>query len=297
MEDLESMIRAEMANVLSEFAVQGRNPSQQFDPYSHDHRQKETASVAERIQLLRDRIVTLEDVLAKSEADRAAVYMKYEQVNRALSAANEEKLALMHEFHDANHGPVAEATMLLTAARDENDRMRHQLTLLSEKYDTEVPALRAKIREQENEIKKLKKYAKQHHDDRYESVTLADLHYSNERLSAQLAKLQVSPAPIFDESKFRECEQSIIALSNEVAALEDQMQRMRTQHSEEKKELLDSLEKQQREFAVERAECDRVIGIMSAKLEGLVSENNLLKMQLGRGLNRTPTQRESIARQ
>eukprot|EP00331_Platyophrya_macrostoma_P025218 CAMPEP_0176452422 /NCGR_PEP_ID=MMETSP0127-20121128/28530_1 /TAXON_ID=938130 /ORGANISM="Platyophrya macrostoma, Strain WH" /LENGTH=83 /DNA_ID=CAMNT_0017840881 /DNA_START=38 /DNA_END=285 /DNA_ORIENTATION=+ len=82
----------------------------------------------DRLKLLRDRVAVLEDALAKSETDRAATYLKGDQLQRELQSMQEEKLALMHEYHDASHGPVAEATMMLHAAQEDNQRLRHQLT-------------------------------------------------------------------------------------------------------------------------------------------------------------------------
>lgn len=284
-DDMHQLIRAEMANVLNEIAHaqnhRGAIGASPLDAFAGD-----MAAHGDRLQLLRDRVSMLEDALAKSEADRAATYLKVEQANRQLQAANEEKLAMIHEYHDAHHGPIAEATMLLNAAQEDSQRLRHQLTLLSEKYDSEVPRLRSLVRDQEMELKRLRKVCKQsstqlaardRSDDR-SAVTLADLQYSNERLSAQLAKLQAPPpAPVFDEAKFRELEQAVLSVTSEMSALEQKMARMKTMHEAEKRELLFTLETQQREFAAEREECDKVVQLMAAKLESLLEENNLLR--------------------
>ena len=302
-DSVQQLIRQEMGSVMAELArtKQARANGQQssidlipFQSSASGDKDIASAAVGERMQLLRDRITVLEDVLAKSETDRAAVYNKFEQVSRALVSANEEKLALMHEFHDSSHGPVAELTMLLNTAREENDRLRQQLTVISDKYDTEVPTLRNKIREMDAEIRKLRKLAKSSKEERYESVTLADLHYSNERLSAQLSKVQ-APAVISaqDEAKMRECEQAIQALTNETASLEQKMLTMRKAHEAEANELRQALERQYNEFSIERAECDKVVGIMGAKLESVMNENQFLKNQLRSLSNRTPTRRDS----
>jgi hypothetical protein len=300
-DSIQQLIRQEMGSIMAELTrtKQTRaNGQQSVDliPFQTANGDKDVtnAAISERMQLLRDRITVLEDVLAKSETDRAAVYSKFEQVSHALRTANEEKLALMHEFHDSSHGPVAELTMLLNTAREENDRLRQQLTVISDRYDTEVPTLRNKIREMDGEIRKLRKLSKSAKEERYESVTIADLHYSNERLSAQLSKVQ-APAVISaqDEAKMRECEQAIQALTSETAALEQKMVSMRRAHEGEVTELRQALERQYNEFSIERAECDKVVGIMGAKLEALIGENQFLKNQIRSMNNRTPTRRES----
>jgi len=232
----------------------------------------------DRLKLLRDRVAVLEDALAKSETDRAATYLKGDQLQRELQSMQEEKLALMHEYHDASHGPVAEATMMLHAAQEDNQRLRHQLTILSEKYDEEVPKLRSVVREQELELKRLRKLAKSGRDERQDAAAIAELQYTNERISAQLAKLQAPPPPpVFDEVKFKELEQSVLSLTSELTSLEAKMARTKSLHEAEKRELRLTLETQQREFVVEREECDRVVHMMASKLEALLDENQMLR--------------------
>lgn len=290
-EEMHQAIRAEMHNVLSEIAnAQGhRNAigASPLDAMSSEH------AALDRVQLLKDRIVTLEDALAKSETDRAATYLKLDRVSRDLQMAREEKLAMMHEYHDAHHGPVADAVNMLTAAQEDNHRLRHQLTLISERYDDEVPQLRATIREQQLDIKRLKKSAKtstgggganqhlNHSGLRNEAVSIADLHYSNERLSAQLAKLQAqssaSSRGLVEESKFRELEDAVSSLTNEMSSLEAKMARSKLQHEAEKRELQRLLETTQREFEAERGECDKVVNIMAGKISSLMDQNNALQ--------------------
>lgn len=225
---------------------------------------------AGKLQHLRERVAILEDALAKSEADRAAIYARCEQVERALAAANDEKLALLHEYHDASHGSVNDVTAMLQQARADNERLRVSLE--------EVPRLKEANRELEREAKKLRKLKERALDERAEGVTLSDLHFSNERLSAQLAKLQSPPqAPVFDEGKYRECESAIMAIANDVAQFETRVAHIQQVHALERQQLQDALDRQFHEFSIERAECDRVVGIMSAKLEALVSENTMLK--------------------
>lgn len=283
---MQKLIRAEMAHVLSEIATtEGhRNilgaAASPFDPF---HSQDPGA---DRLTLLKERVVTLEDTLAKSEADRAAAYAKLDQAERALSAAHEEKLALMHEYHDSNHGPVAEATMLLTAAQEDNHRLRHQLTLLSEKYDEDVPGMRQKLREQDAELKKLKKALKTAKDaGQHDAVTLADLHFSNERLSAQLARLQLpNQAPVFDAKTFQELEDAVLSLTNELSAMDASTKKMKRRHDQETKRLQLELEKTQQELAVERRECDKVVQAMMAKLEALMEEVTILRAHVPPGV-------------
>ena len=287
MDEMQKLIRAEMAHVLSEIATtEGhRNilgaAASPFDPF---HSQDPGA---DRLTLLKERVVTLEDTLAKSEADRAAAYAKLDQAERALSAAHEEKLALMHEYHDSNHGPVAEATMLLTAAQEDNHRLRHQLTLLSEKYDDDVPGMRQKIREQDAELKKLKKALKTAKDaGQHDAVTLADLHFSNERLSAQLARLQLpsQAPPVFDAKTFQELEDAVLSLTNELAAMDAATQKMKRRHEHETKRLASEVDKAQQELAIERRECDKVVQAMMAKLETLMEEVTVLRAHVPPGV-------------
>jgi hypothetical protein len=287
-EDMHQAIKAEMHNVLSEIAqAQGHRSTIGASPL--DALTSEAAAT-DRLRLLKERIAMLEDTLAKSEMDRATTYMKLEKASHELQIAREEKLAMMHEYHDANHGPVADAVAMLTAAQEDNHRLRHQLTLISERYDDEVPQLRSVIREQQLEIKRIKKSAKsltssnsanQQQNGRSDAVTIADLHYSNERLSAQLAKLQAAAAAssrgVVDESKFRELEEAVLTLTNETSTLEAKMSRMKLQHEAEKKELHSALEVTQREFEAERAECDKVVDIMANKIKSLMEQNQALQ--------------------
>jgi hypothetical protein len=238
----------------------------------------------DRVQLLKERIATLEDALAKSETDRATTYMKLDNASRELQSAREDRLAMMHEYHDSNHGPVADAVAMLTAAQEDNHRLRHQLTLISERYDDEVPQLRSVVREQQLEIKRLKKTSKSKSAANGKSeaaVTIADLHYSNERLSAQLSKLQAQAAVtargVVDEGKFRELEEAVLSLTNETSALETKMARMKMQHDAEKRELHRALEVTQREFEAERAECDKVVDMMAGKIKALMEQNQILQ--------------------
>lgn len=277
-------IKAEMYNVLSEIAqAQGHRSTIGASPL--DAMTSESAAM-DRVQLLKDRIATLEDALAKSETDRATTYMKLDNAARELQHAREEKLAMMHEYHDSNHGPVADAVAMLTAAQEDNHRLRHQLTLISERYDDEVPQLRSVVREQQLEIKRLKKSSSKsasasNTNGRADAVTIADLHYSNERLSAQLAKLQaqaaISARGVVDEGKFRELEEAVLSLTNETSALETKMSRMKMQHEAEKRELHRALEVTQREFEAERTECDKVVDMMAGKIKSLLEQNNVLQ--------------------
>lgn len=282
-DDMHQTIKAEMYNVLNEIAqAQGHRSAIGASPL--DAMTSEVAAM-DRVQLLKERIATLEDALAKSETDRATTYMKLDNASRELQNAREDKLAMMHEYHDSNHGPVADAVAMLTAAQEDNHRLRHQLTLISERYDDEVPQLRSVVREQQLEIKRLKKASKSSSsaiaNGKSEAVTIADLHYSNERLSAQLAKLQAQAAVtargVVDEGKFRELEEAVLSLTNETSALETKMTRMKMQHEAEKRELHRALEVTQREFEAERAECDKVVEMMAGKIKSLIEQNQVLQ--------------------
>jgi chromosome segregation ATPase len=279
-DDMHQTIKAEMYNVLNEIAqAQGHRSAIGASPL--DAMTSETAAM-DRVQLLKERIATLEDALAKSETDRATTYMKLDNASRELQSAREDRLAMMHEYHDSNHGPVADAVAMLTAAQEDNHRLRHQLTLISERYDDEVPQLRSVVREQQLEIKRLKKTSKSSTvNGKSEAVTIADLHYSNERLSAQLSKLQAQAAVtargVVDEGKFRELEEAVLSLTNETSALETKMTRMKMQHDAEKRELHRALEVTQREFEAERAECDKVVDMMAGKIKALMEQNQILQ--------------------
>ena len=292
-ESIHELVRGEMRSVMADLIARPTNVRFQSDT---------------QLQILRDRIVTLEDTLSKSEADRAAVYLKLDQMQKAFNTAQEEKTSLLHEMHHSKQASAGEWHSMVTAARDETDKLRRQLAHITEKYDADIRPLRDKIQEQDQEIKKLKKAVKAastaandalvtERDTKMNCVTLADLHYSNERLSAQLAKVQAPPqSPIFDEEKFKECERSIIALTNELSQLEQKMHQMHGEHEKEKVELQTALDRQYRDFSVERAECDRVVGIMAAKLESLISENNLLKVQQKQKTQRPTTPRRDRSR-
>lgn len=277
---LEELVRTEMRNVISELSM---NPSLRQRKGTRGDMAGLTEDGSDGVAVLKERIALLEDVLAKSEADRASMYSKYEQLSRQLSSLNEEKLALIHEFHDTNHGPLAEMSNLLNSAREENTKLRTQLLQATERYEGDVPRMKQRIRELEVENKKMRRQvAHRARDDIVDGVTLADLHYSNERLSAQLAKVQgPPPPPLFDDAKFRECEHAISVLSAEVGNLEGKISRINAAHAKEKHELQSLIEKQYHDFGMERAECDRVVGIMTAKIESLLSENNLMRAQRG----------------
>ena len=265
---IQETIRSEMSQVLAEMASNTRREEE------YSSRRQAVGRPHDEVQMLKERIGTLEDALAKSEADRSAVYAKHEAAVRALNAANEEKTAILHEYHDNTMGIEA-----MHQHRNEIEALKAQMRTMGEQYEQQMQLLVMKLQEKDQHIKKLKKATKSR-EDKVDGVSLADLHYSNERLSAQLAKLQTPAPAVYDEHKVAACESAVSTLTTELAALESRMKQQMAQHSAERQNLMERMEANRRDFDIERAECDRVVGMMSAKLEALISENNFLRSQV-----------------
>ena len=240
----------------------------------------------ERARMLHDRVAVLEDVLIKSEADRAAVYERCDAATRALAAAHEERTALIHSLHEA--GAQHANAMELEAAQREVIALRDHVDRLCAERD--VAARRAE--EAEATAKQLKK-EKRRMLAETDGVSLADLHYSNERLSAQLTQLQREKqqqdgaARSADAARVLELDMAVRTLTNELAAVEQRVSQAQSAQDEERRRLQDQLDRQFRDFSVERAECDAVVSAMGSKMEAmsfrvdaLLSENASLKSQL-----------------
>ena len=302
--DLRSAVRNEMRQVLDEMSRRGPQPAvtnasipsenrlwgdgmpSSGGPAPASARSPQrvggipSSAPEERIAMMTERITMLEDVLAKSEADRAAVYAKHTAAIEALNAANEEKMSMLHELHDGGRKDAAEFSELLQQSRNENAQLREQIKSMEGSHKEQVASYQKQIEDLEDAIQKLKRRRQAKEQEKLNGVSLADLHYSNERLSAQLAKLQ-SPAPAKeDEARIRSLEAEITSLQHEVELLESRMREMQLVHTQERNRLQETLDRQFHEFSVERMECDRVVGIMSAKLETVLQENNILRTQL-----------------
>jgi chromosome segregation ATPase len=270
---MQDVIRQEMQQVLAEMSSNSRNVD--------ESRRFGSASIPlagrppDEVIILRERVAILEDALSKSEADRSAVYAKYQAAVKALDSANAEKSALMHEYHDTTTGMES-----ALAHRQEVESLKTQMRAMGDQYEAHIAQLQVAYQEKDAQLKKMKKSVKSR-EDKVDGVSLADLHYSNERLSAQLAKLQTSTAqPSVDESKVAACEAAVNSLNAELGALEARLKQQVATHAAETQQLQERLEVTRREYDLERAECDRVVAIMSAKLEALVSENNFLRTQV-----------------
>uniref|UniRef100_A0A7S1W2C7 Uncharacterized protein n=1 Tax=Neobodo designis TaxID=312471 RepID=A0A7S1W2C7_NEODS len=261
----------------SRYASSGSNP----------HRADSGAgSPDDRFRALRDRVATLEDVLIKSEADRAAVYERCDQATQSLRAAHEERAALIHSLHEA--GASSANAVELEAAQREVMALRDHV----ERLEYEKTAATTRAEEAERNVKQLKKEKKRILAET-DGVSLADLHYSNERLSAQLTQLQRQQQAhegqerAADANRIAELDMAVRTLTNELTAVEQRVATSRAAHDDERRRLQEQLDRQFRDFSVERAECDAVVQAMGSKLEALnfrvdhlQSENAQLKQQL-----------------
>lgn len=232
----------------------------------------------ERYQLLRERIATLEDVLVKSEADRSAVYAQYAAVVEQLEAERAENTAMLHGMHEATHTQPVD-TAEVEALRTEVRALRDDLVASQDQCNMAV----ARAGELEHTVKSLKKEKKKLLA-QTDGVNLADLHFSNERLSAQLAQLQSAQAQREEQSarnaKLGDVEAALAAITDELTAAERRLAVVQANHEQERQRLHNALDKQFQEFSIERAECDTVVGIMGAKIEALTNEVASLKAQL-----------------
>jgi hypothetical protein len=245
-----------------------------------------TASPDDRFRALRDRIATLEDVLVKSEADRAAVYDRCEKATKAMQASQEERTALIQSLHEAgtnsaNAIEMEGAQREVLALRDQMMRLQDDKVLLQRRLD-----------ESERSVKALKREKKQLLAET-DGVSLADLHYSNERLSAQLVQLQRQQqqqdmgTKAAESARIVELDYAVKSLTQELETVERRVATMTAGHDEERRRLQDQLDRQFREFSVERAECDSVVSALATKVEALqfrvealTRDNTLLKTQL-----------------
>lgn len=283
--DVAQLVRLELQQVITEQQAHGSVVGRSRDA---------------QLNILRDRITTLEDALAKSEADRVASASRVETLQQSVRTLRDEKNVMAQEYKESRQVALQELQVMLTAARDESDRLRSQLTTASTRGEAEVIPLRERLKEQAAEIKKLKKILRSAATSGSESyrdpaaITIADLHYSNERLSAQLAKVQAPP--LFDDTKFRECERAISSLTNELSNVEARMSQMREDHALEKRRLQQTIDALTNDFGMERAECDKIVETMATKLEALLTENNALKGQIQRLSASTPVRRRLTPR-
>lgn len=244
------------------------------------------ASPDDRFRALRDRIATLEDVLVKSEADRQAVYERCEAATSALNSLNEEREGLIRALHQATS--TGANAVELEAAQREVVSLRQQLSATQERLEDTT----RRAEEAEKQAKQLKKEKKRILAET-DGVSLADLHYSNERLSAQLIELQRqqqrqdTDVKARDANRIAELDLAVRTLTTELGVVEQRVVATRDAHESEKRRLQDELDRQYRDFAVERAECDAVVHAMGAKMEtmrlridALTNENATLKQQL-----------------
>ena len=166
--------------------------------------------------------------------------------------------------------------------QDENEWLRRKIRTLSEKYEQQLDDKELQLQKQQHEIRKLQKRI-QKECPSVCGIGLADLHHSNERLSAQLSRLEVSAAAHENAAKVKECEDALESLLNELATVENKLRSQTVQWEGETQQLKQQLVSQQAEFNVERLECDRVVHAMSAKLEELGRENSVLRQQIQQG--------------
>lgn len=163
--------------------------------------------------------------------------------------------------------------------QDENEWLRRKLRTVTEKFEQQLDDKELCIQKQQHEIRKLQKRI-QKECPSVCGIGLADLQHSNERLSAQLARLEVSAVAHENAAKVRECEDAVEQLLRELAAVEDKL-RLQTNHWEgEIQKLRQQISTQQADFNVERLECDRVVHAMSVKLEEMGRENAALRVQI-----------------
>jgi hypothetical protein len=221
-------------------------------------------------QQMRARISFLEDALEKSEADRAAVYELCQRLRAEVGTARDEQAYALHERREAAASPDR-------AAANELLRLRNDALLLQEQLDgdgnhREAQAIR--IAELEGMVKALRKAVGKKEQ---EDVSLAELHYSNERLSSQLSALQKQQARDGDAPKLAECEAALAALTDAVGEMEAKMAALRAAHAAEVGALRGNLDAQFGEMSVERAECDRIVSRLGDRVQGLMNENEALR--------------------
>ena len=216
----------------------------------------------------------------RSQSGSEASHQLWDQLNRRvvlshLGPVGVGQLSRLDEAVVGEH-PVGTGVLLDQVERLEHDKQE---------------AL-ARAAETERTVKQLKKEKKRILAET-DGVSLADLHYSNERLSAQLTQLQrqqqaqEGESKAADANRIAELDMAVRTLTNELTAVEHRVASTNSAHDDERRRLQAKLDSQFRDFSVERAECDAVVQAMGAKLEalnfrldGMQNENSQLKQQL-----------------
>lgn len=244
--------------------------------------------VSERLHVLKQRVSVLEDAFAKSELDRNMVYEENQKLKQETQRMMEDRASLLHALHDMD-----EQRQSMQPALDAADRKAMSDRIDALEQDKQASGVR--IDELETTIKRLNRERARILRES-DGVSVADLHYSNERLSAQLTKLHQLQSRVTsaDDNKVASCESAIFAMSSDVQALEQRLTLMQQQHFAEKQALQHQLDKQFQEFSVERVECEKLVGILGAKLEASLSEGVLLRNQNALLLQQQQFQQQAI---
>ena len=246
------------------------------------------------------RILALEDAIAKHQADRAAVKHQLDTLQAALDEALQQKVLLQDDLSRLRREALAASSRgggggdggsvtggAAAAAGPSAHDMRLEMERLTRDHSATVTRLNAELAQLRVEHQLVQRTRAQEDAQR---AQLEQLQRNNEVLRRDVMRLQQQVASssgdghvdaLTLETKVQSFERTILQLNEELSVVDDRIARVERQNAEEKQRLIQGFDAERLAAQREREECDALVLKMTNELEFLIRENTALKRRLG----------------